>query len=255
MRLGGSHNFDFTADDVAFIAAPPPGSMSSGRSMSSDLFSPTLSPTKVVSPKAVQQQVLQKPSSPARREITVEDILADLESSEAHLYGEAFSKFPGGASGSVGLDTLAMRDFLCTNSTISMETIDMELLIISSPDEGLPASGFLHLLREFPVSDADSIAQWLELTSNSDIIETLSSEECRTALLIFGQQKIAGSFTSERWEQILDTIMWDAGMTVSMEQWMCYCKLIGRILRLLRYTQVRKLGVGEQRKSGMVGGA
>jgi len=241
VRLGGGGGFDFTSDDVAFIAAPPPLYASHPMSWSSGRSTPRR-----------QEPVTQKATSPPRRDVTVEDILSDLESSEETLYGEAFAMFPGGLSGFVGLDSAGMRDFLCTNSAISMDTVDMELLIQASTDEGLSGSGFVHLLREFSVSDSESIAHFLGLSSNG---ETLTSEECRTALLLFGQQKLAGNFTDERWETILDTVMWDASMTVTMEQWISYCKLIGRILRLLRYMQVRKLAVGSRSKKGIIGGA
>jgi len=237
MRLQGGGGFDFTADDAALIDAPPHAL--SARS----------------TPKGGQQVAHQnfiKPCSPARQDVTVEDILADLESSEEALYGDAFARFPGCSSGLIGLDSAAMRNFLCTNSAITMEMIDMELLIISSPEEGLSQSGFLHLLREFSVSDSDSIAHFIGLSANG---ETVSSEECRTGLLVFAQQKLSSHFTDERWEHILDTVMWDASMMVTLEQWMCYCKVIGRILHLLRYMQVRKLALGPRKKTGGIGGA
>jgi len=134
-----------------------------------------------------------------------------------------------------------------------METIDMELLIHSSPEHGLSQTDFLHLLREFSVSDSDAISHFIGMSSNG---ETLNSMECRTGLLLFAQQKLAGNFTEERWEHILDTVMWDANMSVTLEQWVRYCKIMGRLLRLLRYVQLRKLALGSQStKTGTVGGA
>lgn len=237
MRLQSGGGFDFTVDDAALIDAPP--HLLSARS----------------TPKGGQQVAHQnfiKPCSPTRQDVTVEDILADLERSEEALYSDAFARFPGCSGALVGLDSAAMREFLCTNSAITMETIDMELLIISSAEEGLSASGFLHLLREFSVSDSDSIAHFIGLSINGD---TLSAEECRTGLLLFAQQKLSSNFTDERWDHILDTVMWDACMMVTLEQWICYCKVIGRILRLLRYMQVRKLALGPRKKTGVIGGA
>lgn len=174
-------------------------------------------------------------SSPGRREVTADDILSNLEGSEEVLYGEAFASFPGGLNGFVMLDCVAMRDFICTNSSISMDDIDLELLKIASPDEGLSLHGFLHLLREFSISDGDSISHFMGLSSDG---ETLVAEECRSGLLLFAQQRLMTNFNDDRWECIFNTVMWDASVSVSMEQWINYCKFTGRIVRLLRYGQL-----------------
>jgi hypothetical protein len=185
--------------------------------------------------------------------VTPDDILSNLEGSEEVLYGEAFSMFPGGRNGFVGLDSAAMRDFICTNSAVSMEDIDMELLKVASPDEGITRDAFLHMLREFPVPEGESISHFLGLSSDG---ESLAAEECRTGLLLFAQQKLSSNFSDDRWDCILNTVMWDAGMRVMMDQWLSYCKLTGRMVRVLRYAQVQKLALGSRgNRNGIAGGA
>lgn len=189
-----------------------------------------------------------RPASPPRHDVTADDILSNLEGAETTLYGEAFAMFPGGQNGFVGLDCAAMRDFICTNSAINMGDIDMELLKVASPDEGLNCTAFLHLLREHPVTEGESISQFLGLSPDG---ETLASEECRSGLMLFAQQKLSTNFTDDRWECILNTVMWDAGVSVLMEQWISYCKSTARIVRLLRYAQVLKLALGH--RGSMIG--
>lgn len=230
-------------EERAFVAPPPQGG---------GFDSPLRAAPKPPSPSGAP--AARSSASPARRDVTDDDVLSNLEGAEEALYGEAFSMFPGGRNGVVGLDSAAMRDFLCTSSCISMEDIDIELLKVAAPDEGLTRDAFLHMLREFPVSEGDAIFQFLGLSSDG---ESLVSEECRTGLLLFAQQKLSSNFSEERWECILNTVMWDASVSVSMEQWLSYCKLTGRIVRLLRYKQVQKLAGGSRSaaKGGVVGGA
>merc|ERR1719230_269878 len=134
-----------------------------------------------------------------------------------------------------------------------MRDMDMELLKVTSPDEGLTREVFLDLLREFPISESEAISHFLGLSSDG---ESLVSEDCRTGLLLFAQQKFSANFSGDRWECILNTVMWDAGVSVPMEQWLGYCKLAGRIVRLLRYAQVQKLALGSRgSRPGVRGGA
>jgi len=224
LRQGGA-GFGFPGEE-GFIAAPPP--QEDRNPMAGIPPPPNREPSGGRSPPPPAQ-------SSARREVTADDILSNLEGAEEVLYSEAFASFPGGLNGFVGLDSAAMRDFLCTNSSISMEDIDLELLKVASPDEGLSRDGFLHLLREFSVSDGDAISQFMGLSADG---ESLASEECRSGLLLFAQQKLSTNFGDERWERIFNTVMWDAGLKTTMEQWLTYCKLTGRIVRLLRYAQL-----------------
>jgi len=243
MSIQGA-SFELTDEERAFIAAPP-------ASNSPMTGLPPPSPSGGSPPPAAPSA--RSGTSPTRRDVTPDDILSNLEGSEEVLYGDAFSMFPGGRNGVVGLDSAAMRDFICTNSAISMQDIDMELLKIVSPEEGMTRDAFLHMLREFPVPEGESISHFLGLSADG---ESLAADECRTGLLLFAQQKLSSNFSEERWDCILNTVMWDAGMRVSMDQWLSYCKSIGRIVRVLRYAQVQKLALGSGgRRNGVAGGA
>merc|ERR1711862_61886 len=112
-------------------------------------------------------------------------VVSNLEDSEYVVYGQAFSMLANGESGCVALDSTALREFILSNTAVTMEDIDIELLKVASPDEGLSREGFLDLIREFQVSEADSPSHFMDLTGNG---ESMASEECRTGLLLFGQQ-------------------------------------------------------------------
>jgi hypothetical protein len=184
--------------------------------------------------------------------ITREDILTNLEDSEEMVYGEAFSMLFGGQNGYVALDSAAMREFISSNSVISKDDIDFEMLKIASPDEGLSRDAFLMLLREFTIVEADSISQFLNLSANS---EDMSSEECRTGLLMFGQGNIASNMSQKEWESVLDTVMSDAGVVVKMDQWITYCKLMSRTVRLSRYAEKNATRSSHYTNVGVMGGA
>lgn len=227
--------FTFASDEGTVFSAPPP--------VDCGALSPASSLNR--SPKSAQDFVATTLGS-TYVDVTVDDILSNVERAEEVLYGEAFAMFHGRRNGCVGLDSATMRDFICTNTCISMQDIDVELLKVASSEEGLSLNDFLRLLREFPVSDGESIMQFMGMSADG---ESLVAEECRSALLLFMQQAFATNFSDERWERIFNTVMWDAGVTVSMEQWILYCKLTARIVRLLRYLQIQKASCGPPQNS------
>jgi len=226
LRQDGVSSFPY--EEGGFIAPPP----------AEDFRGGVPAPAPMPSQGAARYDPFPS-SSPAaaQQEVSADDILSNLEGSEDVMYGNVFATFPGGLNGKVGLDCMAMRDFICTNSAVSMEDIDMELIKVAGQDDMMMSrEGFLHLLRDFSVSDSDVISHFMGLSADS---ESLSSEECRSGLLLFAQEKLHASYSDERWECIFNTVMWDAGVTVSMEQFMNYAKQTGRIARLLRFAQVQ----------------
>lgn len=188
----------------------------------------------------------------ARVDVSVADILSNLEGAEESIYGEVFAMFSGKHGRFIGLEVVALRDFICTNSAITLDDVDTELLRVASLEEGLSRDAFLHLLRAFPISEGDAISQFLGMSTDG---ESLSSEECRSGLRLFAQG-FSSHLDDERWERILNAVMSDAGVTVPMERWIHYCKITTRSVRLLRYTQVLKVNsTPSRRKPGTFGGA
>jgi hypothetical protein len=250
--------FSFAADEGPLYAAPPPMEVKSPGSGRYRPQSSNQSPQSSTQYQPLNQSPQSIPDlgfGSACADVTVDDILSNVDRAEEVIYEEAFAMFRGGRTGVVGLDSATMRDFVCTNTCISMQDIDMELLKVASSDDGLSLNDFLRLLREFPISDGESIMQFMGMSADG---ETLVAEECRSALLLYMQQAFSVNFSEDQWERIFNTVMWDAGVTVPMEQWILYCKLTARILRLLRYVQIQKAsgkGAPESRGRPVRGGA
>jgi len=168
--------------------------------------------------------------------LTLEVMLADLDGAEYTAYGAAFDSFSGNGAALQPSDE-KLRDFIVTNSAITLQDLDMDLLKIASTNESLTIdkAGFLQLLRDNSINEGDALQQFMGMASDG---ESLPSEDCRTGLLNLIQQKLNTNFSDNRSEQIFDIVMVDAGLTVSMEQWVSYCKKVGRIVRLARYAHI-----------------
>jgi hypothetical protein len=163
--------------------------------------------------------------------VTFDFILSDLEGAEQAAYGEAFSLCADGAA-TAQMDNTSMREFVMNNSIITVDDLDPHLIQVATEETTITMDGFLHVLRENAVSDTATIEQFLGVASNG---ETLPAEECRSGLLLFSQRQMNANFSEEKWDRVFNTVMWDADVTVSMEKWIFYCKVVARIIRLALY--------------------
>lgn len=166
--------------------------------------------------------------------LTFDDVMSDLVTAEFQAYGGAFESFAGGAP--VGCDHAQLRDFLLSNSALSSNDLDMELLKAANSDTmQMDQSSFVQLMQDHSCSDGDALGAFANISSDG---QSLASEECRTGLLLFAQDKLAASYDEQRWDRLLNMVMMDAGPTVQMEQWLLYCKKVARYIRLIRYCQL-----------------
>jgi len=211
-------------------AAPPVESSSGGASSAWAAPEPA---GAVPMPSPAFDASPQFPPTPVAPATTVsfDYILSDLEAAEETAYGEAFSLCSGGNS-TAQMDNTSLRDFIITNSSVGAEDLDPHLFQVATEEMSLTVDGFLHVLRENAVSDTTTIEQFLGMASNG---ETCAAEECRSGLLLFSQRHLGANFSEEKWDRIFNTVMWDADVTVSMEKWIFYCKVVARIIRLSMY--------------------
>jgi hypothetical protein len=172
------------------------------------------------------------PTSPSAT-ITFDYILSDLEGAEQVAYGEAFSICAGGKQVSP-MDCVPMREFILNNTCITADDLDPHLLQVATEETTITVDGFLHVIRENAVSDTSTIEQFLGMSQNG---ETVAAEECRSGLLVYSQRDLGANFAEEKWDRIFNTVMWDADVTVSMEKWRFYCKVVARIIRLSTYAK------------------
>ncbi|CAJ1342898.1 unnamed protein product [Effrenium voratum] len=111
--------------------------------------------------------------------------------------------------------------------------LDVELLKIASANEAfaIDQSAFVMLLRMNPVNESQALEAFMRLSASGDQI---TAEDCRTGLFQI-VQSVGGEGLVEKSEQIIDAVMVDAGLQVSMEQWVGYSKTAGRIARLAKF--------------------
>eukprot|EP00434_Breviolum_minutum_P015671 symbB.v1.2.013808.t1/scaffold980.1/size147263/7 len=176
--------------------------------------------TAVAKPKPKPARDLRAPK------LSMDKILSDLEGSEEASYSAAFSTMAGGQA--VGPDNPALRQFLDQYSGVT--DVDTELLKIASSNEAftIDCSSFVMLLRMNPLNESEALESFLRLSGGGDQI---SAEDCRTGLFQI-IQTIGGDAVAASSERIIDAAMVDAGLQVSMEQWVGYTKTVSRIVRL-----------------------
>jgi hypothetical protein len=161
-------------------------------------------------------------------------ILMDLDCAEESLYMEVFLGLA--PSGHAEPDNRQLREFVMNNSAVTIEEVDTEILKIASESESFSVDtrGFLRLLQDNAISESDALNQFVGLTSDG---ECITSEDCRTGLLNLMEQRLGATLNDEQSEQIFNTVMMEAGLTVPMEQWFNFSKKAARIVRLMRYAK------------------
>lgn len=174
--------------------------------------------------------------------LVFDKILSDLEGSEMKVYGDVFASFnrfhPGDP---VGLDDQGCREFLQMNG--SFDDLDMAMLqAANSETMMLDLGGVVQLLRNNSLADGEILGQFSMLSSDG---MSLSSEECRTGLILMAQEKLnERCFADDQWDCILTMVMMDAGPSVSMEDWMRYAKTVSRYVRLVQYCSNNRDALG-----------
>jgi len=158
-------------------------------------------------------------------------VLSDLESAEQLGYGTAFAKFGANAGGFLPLDCAAMRNFIIKQTVIGEDDIDIELLRTASLEDGLSLANFLQILRENAIAEAAGIEEFVRMNSDG---MTVPSQDCRSHLLLFAQRRLDANFDDDQWDRIFNVVLMDADITVTMEQWITFCKHIARIVRLFK---------------------
>jgi hypothetical protein len=167
---------------------------------------------------------------------------SDLDASELVLY-EAFFIEIAGSQKLVGVENPRLRNFILGHTGV--KDINTELLKVAALNNGyqLDMKGFLRILREVPVCEGEVYQTFIELPKDADA--TIKVQDCRSGLLEFlsrskyvvdsnGSAVHKGTFSLE---SILDKLMADACLTVSLEQWFNYCQKGARLSRLLYFAR------------------
>mmetsp|Transcript_78139 Transcript_78139/g.252990 ORF Transcript_78139/g.252990 Transcript_78139/m.252990 type:complete len:224 (-) Transcript_78139:207-878(-) len=176
--------------------------------------------------------------APAARSslVSFDTARADLLAAEQTVYSQVFSKLPGGNSGKVPLDTEELKNFFMINTGVDETELETEILKTGALDQGgMNLEMFMQFIRDNPgVTDAMAISDFLNISSDG---QSASSQDCRSRLLILGKETLGAKFSEEQWESLFDTVMEDADLTVSMEQWIGYSKRAARIIEVLKIAE------------------
>jgi len=170
--------------------------------------------------------------------LDLEILLIDLPGAELQTYGSAMLSLAGPSGGSLlQPDNIQLRDFLLTNSAISSEDLDMELLKVASANDtfSIDTDGFLGLLREHAVSENDALQQFIALSPEGTEI---SGQDCRSGLANLLQQRLHTNWPASTTERVVDVVMKEAQLTIGMEQWIGFARHLGRVARLARYLKL-----------------
>merc|ERR1712087_491319 len=96
-----------------------------------------------------------------------------------------------------------------------------ELLRAGGEDFCLSMPMFLKLIRDNSAADSDVIGRFMNTSADGD---TISSEDCRSCLLLFTHETLAVELSDARWEDAVDAIMANTGVSINMETWLESCK-------------------------------
>merc|ERR1712176_531214 len=103
-------------------------------------------------------------------------------------------------------------------------------LIKVSPDLLLTLEGFLKLLRENSVAEGPAIKFFLDISTNG---QTITVETCRGSILRCVEQILGIRFVDhDRSRCTTHSVLWDANESVSMKEWLDYCRKVARVIRL-----------------------
>jgi len=174
--------------------------------------------------------------------LTFASVLANLEDAEQMVYGTSFQAFNSGNP--VPYTHEGLMDFVATNSAISFQDMDTELVRVASANEDMQinVNDFMKVLRENAASDTAMLESFLNLAASSPGgSEAIEASECRSGLLMFfndqlGPQVVAMS--EQRWEAVFDAVMSDCGATVSMDAWTNYAKRVARVVRVVHLAKL-----------------
>lgn len=164
-------------------------------------------------------------------------VFLNLEQHEQESYGEVFRSFRGGGPGGdgvVAVDDPALLSFVEKMSCLSEGEAQSAICRLGSTLEGISLDDFLHLLRQHATSEAAAIECFLSI-GDADELPLLA---CKRGLQRFAQQNFSPALALNEWESLISAVVKGAGISVTLETWVGYCKRLARGLRLLRHLGV-----------------
>uniref|UniRef100_A0A7R9ZX11 Uncharacterized protein n=1 Tax=Pyrodinium bahamense TaxID=73915 RepID=A0A7R9ZX11_9DINO len=222
-----------TSQPKRVAARAIPGSGCVAAEAEEEVLLPEESESPLVPPATNKEEEYEAcPTSPR---VTFGMVLTDLDGAEEATYAGVFEAITSGKE-AVPHDSSVCRAFLTLHSSLDSSDLDGALFRVA-PQGALAREGFLRMLREHPVAEGAALEHFLALSGSG---EAVPAEACRAALPPFVglASGLPSDFQDAEWDRILDAVMADAPTFVDIEQWLRYCKLVGRIVRLARYSRL-----------------
>merc|ERR1719215_234116 len=159
--------------------------------------------------------------------------LQDVAKVEEQIYSKAFASFASGNA--VPLDNVAMRDYIATNTALGWNDVDTKLLE-KQDNMKISKTTFMQIMRQDACSEQLALERFVGLCGGGD---SLTSSDCRTGLIMVKEELgIPDAVKDARWERVLDAVMRDSDMTISMENWLAHCNTMARIARAVQLAQL-----------------
>jgi len=175
-------------------------------------------------------------SGDASRKLSMSAVLADLESAELKIHGEAFKNIFD-----EGKESLAerMQEHLMMHSEITEEQLKESTLMKELPfamdevqlEESAAFKGFMQILQELPVATepAIKIFEKLSITGGAMPLDRCQ-QQAQTELEI----KFSTGYTWFRWDALLDSAFDGAGKKLNQDKWIRHYKRAARMVRLFQ---------------------
>jgi len=174
-------------------------------------------------------------SGDASRKLSMTAVLADLESAELKVHGEAFKDILD-----EGKESLAerMQEYLMMHSEITEELLkesplmkELSYAMDEVQEESAAFKGFMQILQELPVATEAAIKIFDKLSTTGG---AMPLEHCQRHAQTELDFKFVPGYTWFRWDALLDSAFDGAGKKVNQDRWIRHYKRAARMVRLLQ---------------------
>lgn len=163
--------------------------------------------------------------------ITFQSVVDNLEEAEQMVYGTVFQDFNSGNP--VAINHEKLQDFVATNSALTMENIEVELMQAASVTEDMQVTQ--DIFRGIMCGNAVSEAAVFTFFSNMGV-DQVDSGDARSGLVSGCSEllgPVAASINQDKWDNILDSVLAGCDPMVDMQAFTNYTQRVARIIRIV----------------------
>jgi len=159
----------------------------------------------------------------------------DLDRAEQLIHRCAFLLFDDKRSGSVPRTHELLRCYVLQHTALDQSNVDVELDKAASSSSSISSKGFVSLMARNVLRENEGPVQWARVSCSR---WEIGAEECRDTLAAYMQEKLCRQGeTAQDFEDILDVVMQDCGVTVANDEWEPLLVRSARLFRLVHQLQ------------------